>query len=84
VGSPLADHDAPDRSSAAEARLARTLVDGQVLLHRAVTVGRGVVVDGRAAPLDRLGQDGPDRAVEPGDVARRSGCSRARQSASSA
>ena len=73
VGGTLADHDAPDRPPAAEARLARPLVDGQVILHRAVTLGRGVVVDGRAAPLDRLGQDGPHRAVEPGLAGRTEG-----------
>ena len=66
VGGPLADDDALDRAAAAGARLARPLVDGQVLLHRAVALGCGVVVDGRAAPIDRLGQDSADRPVEPG------------------
>ena len=45
-------------------RLARPLVDLQPLLHRAVAVGRGVVVDGAAAPLDGLGQDRADRVVQ--------------------
>ena len=46
------------------ARLAGPLIDIEPLLHRAVAVGRGVVVDGRAAPLDGLDQDRPDRLVE--------------------
>ena len=45
----------------------------QVLLHLAVAVGRRVVVDRRAAPLDRLGQDGPDLAVEARLVGRAEG-----------
>ena len=36
----------------------------QALLHRAVAVGRGVVIDRGAAPLHGLGQDPPDRLVE--------------------
>ncbi len=59
-----ADHDAPDRAAAARARLAGPLVDLQSLLHRPVAVGCRVVVDRRAAPLDRLGQHGPDLAVQ--------------------
>ena len=46
-----------DRPAAAPAGLAGPLVDVEALLHRAVAVGRRVVVDGRAAPLDRLGED---------------------------
>ena len=61
---PRPDDDPLDRPSAARTRLAGPLVDLQVLLHRAVAVGRGVVVDRAAAPLDRLGQDPPDRVVE--------------------
>ena len=51
------DDDPLDRPSAARARLAGPLVDLQVLLHRAVAVGRRVVVDRAAATLDGLGQD---------------------------
>ncbi len=40
----------------------------QMLLHRAVALGRGVVVDRAAAPLDRLGQDVAQRPVQPADV----------------
>ena len=64
MGRPRADDDPLDRPAAARARLAGPLVDLQALLHRAVAVGRGVVVDRAAAPLDRLGQDRPDRLVQ--------------------
>ena len=65
VRRPAPDHDAPDRSSAPWARLAGSLVDREPFLHRAIAVGRGVVVD-RAAPSgDRLGEDRPDRLVQP-------------------
>src|SRR5205814_2709618 len=38
---PGADHDPSNGPAAAQARLARPLVDGQVILHLAVAVGRG-------------------------------------------
>ena len=59
-----ADHDPPDRPAAAGARLPGALVDVEALLHLAVAVGRGVVVDRAAAPLDRLAQDLEHVAVE--------------------
>jgi hypothetical protein len=64
VRRPAADDQPPDRAAAAAARLGRPLVDHEALLHRAVAVGRGVVVDGRTAPLDGLGEDRPDRLVQ--------------------
>ena len=64
------DDDPLDRPAAARAGLAGALVDLQVLLHLAVAVGRGVVVDRAAAPLDGLGQDPPDRLVEAALVGR--------------
>ena len=67
---PCADDDPPDRATAARTRLAGPLVDLQVLLHRAVAVGRRVVVDRAAAALDRLAQDRPDIAVQPALVGR--------------
>ena len=60
VGRPPADDDPPDRPAAAQARLAGPLVDREVLLHLAVAVGRRVVVDRRAAPDHRLGEDPPE------------------------
>ena len=70
MGRPRADDDPLDRPPAARARLAGALVDLQALLHRAIAVGRRVVVDRAAATLDRLGQDGPDRVVQPSLVGR--------------
>ena len=74
-----AHHDAFDRPPASGARLPGPLIDLQVLLHRAVTVGRRVVVDGAAAPLDRLGQDGPHGLVEVTLVGRSEGPGRAQR-----
>ena len=65
-----ADDDPANRPGAPIARLAGPLVDLEVLLHRAVAVGRGVIVDGAAAPLDRLGQDVAQRPVKPPGVVR--------------
>ena len=48
-----------------------------MLLHRAVAVRRGVVVDGGAAALDRLGQDRADRLEEVPLVRRPEGRGRA-------
>ena len=59
-----ADDDPLDRPSAARTRFAGPLVDLQVLLHRAVAIGRRVVIDRASAPHDRLGQDPPDRVVQ--------------------
>ena len=59
-----ADDDPPDRPPAARARLAGALVDVQPLLHLAVALGRRVVVDRRAAALDRLGEDPAELAVQ--------------------
>ena len=64
VRRPAADDDPPDRPAAAPTRLPRPLVDVEVLLHLAVAVGRRVVVDRRAAPLDGLGEDVADGAVQ--------------------
>ena len=64
MGRALPHHDAPDRPAAAEARRPGPLVDLQVLLHGAVAVGGGVVVDGRAASLDRLREHRTDLAVK--------------------
>ncbi len=64
VGRPRPDDDPPDRTATARTGLAGALVDVELLLHRPVAVGRGVVVDRRAASLDRLGQDRADRRVQ--------------------
>ncbi len=64
MGRARPDDDPLDGPTAARARLAGPLVDLQPLLHRPVAVGRGVVVDGAAAALDRLGEDPPERLVE--------------------
>ena len=64
MGRSRPDDDPLDRPAAARARLAGALVDLQVLLHRAIAVGRGVVVDRASAPHDRLGQDPPDLVVQ--------------------
>ena len=64
------DDDPLDGAPAARTRLAGSLVDLQVLLHRAVAVGRRVVVDRAAAPLDRLGQDRADRLEQAALVGR--------------
>ena len=63
-----ADDDPADRPAAALAGLAGALVDGQMLLHRAVAFRSRVVVDRAAPPLDRLGQDVAERLVQPADV----------------
>ena len=65
-----ADDDPLDRPSTARAGLAGPLVDLQALLHRAIAVGRRVVVDRAPATLDGLGQHGPDRVVQPSFVGR--------------
>ena len=91
VGRPRPDDDPLDRPAAARTRLAGALVDLQVLLHRAVAIGRRVVVDGAAAPLDGLGS-GSSGATRTGAARRRGGACRrsaagaacAAQSASSA
>ena len=57
---PPADDDPPDGPAAAQAGLVGPLVDREVLLHLAVAVGRRVVVDRRAAPDHRLGEDPPE------------------------
>ena len=54
MGRPDAQHESLDGSTAAEARLTGPLVDVEVVLHLAVALGRGVVIDGRATPLDAL------------------------------
>jgi len=59
-----AHDDPPDRPPASIARLAAALIDLQMLLHRAVAFGRGVVVDGAAASFDRLCEDVAQRLVE--------------------
>ena len=64
VGRPRPDDDPLDRPAAARTRLAGPLVDLQVLLHRAVAIGRRVVVDRAAAPLDGLAEDPPERLVQ--------------------
>ena len=64
------DHDPLDRPSAAWARLSGPLVDLKALLHRAVAIGRRVVVDRAAAPLDGLRQDRADGLVEASLVGR--------------
>ena len=64
VGRSRADDDPLDRPPAARARFAGALVDLQVLLHRAVAVGRRVVVDRASAAHDGLGQDPPDLVVQ--------------------
>ena len=51
------DDDPPHWAAAPGACLAGPLVHLQPLLHRAVAVGRGVVVDRAPAPLDGLGED---------------------------
>ncbi len=73
------------------AGLAGPLVDVEALLHLAVAVGRRVVVDGAAPPLDRLAQDlqhvagrGARSSWGRRDAADRSGWSLERQRASSA
>jgi hypothetical protein len=63
-----AHDDPPDRPPASIAGLAAALVDLQMLLHRAVAFGRGVVVDGAAAPFDRLCQDVAQSLVQPARV----------------
>jgi hypothetical protein len=60
--------DPPDGSAAPVARFAGPLVDLEVLLHRAVAFRRGVIVDGTAAPFDRLGQHVAQADVKPADV----------------
>ena len=65
-----ADDDPLDRPPAARARLAGALIDLQAFLHRAIAVGRRVVVDRAPATLDRLGQHGPDRVVQASFVGR--------------
>jgi hypothetical protein len=60
-----ADDDSANWAAAPIARFAGPLVDLEVLLHRPVSVGRSVVVDGAAAPLDSLGEDVPDGPMEP-------------------
>ena len=61
---PLADHDAAQRPSAPRTGCAGALIHVEELLHLAVALGRGVVVDGRAAPLDALGEHLADGQVE--------------------
>ena len=62
-------HDDPSyRPRAAFARLARALIDPQMLLHRAVALGRGVVVDRAAAPFDRLRQNVAQGPMQPANV----------------
>ena len=75
MGRPRPDDDPLDRPAAARTRLAGALVDLQVLLHRAVAIGRGVVVDRAAAPLDGLAQD-PSGAPRTGAARRRGGACR--------
>ena len=70
MGRTRADDDPLDRPPAARARFAGALVDLQAFLHRAIAVGRRVVVDRAPATLDGLGQDGPDRVVQPSFVGR--------------
>ena len=63
-----ADDDPPNRSPASIARLARPLVNLQVLLHRTVSLGRGVVVDRAAAPFHRFGEYSAQCVVQPVDI----------------
>ena len=62
------EHDPSDRPPAARAGLAGALVDLQALLHRAVAVGRRVVVDRGAAERDGLREHVRIAVVEPADV----------------
>ena len=64
VRAALPEHEPPDRSPAAPARQPGALVDVEVLLHLAVALGRGVVVDRGPATLHGLPQHGPDGLVE--------------------
>ena len=70
-----ADDDPLDRPPATRTRLAGPLVDLQVLLHRAVAVGCGVVVDRAAATHHGLGQDPSHFVIEVALVGR-SQCAR--------
>jgi hypothetical protein len=84
-------HDDPPDRRPQRTWFAGALVNRQVLLHRAVAFGRGVVVDGAASAFDCLGKHFAQGHVEStrllgaaGMCASRSGWSRARQRDSSA
>ena len=59
-----ANDEAANRCAAGEAGLPLSLVHGEPLLHRAIAIRPGVVVDRRAARLNRLAQHADDRGVE--------------------
>src|SRR5204863_3401579 len=74
MGRATTHHDAPNGPSAAGARFAAALVDLQPLLHHAVTVGRGVVVDRTPAALDGFREHPTYCLIQPLFVGRSERC----------
>src|SRR5947207_621471 len=70
MGGSCPDDDPPDGPATARTRLARALVDLQLLLHRSIAFGRRVVVDRAPAPLDRLGEHTSQFEVQPSLIGR--------------